>query len=145
MCCKNDPKIVKKLQAKFKNKKYIKVYKIVEVTYDGNVITPYQRASVNAGWNVSNTTKKSVSLKDTKVERGIHVWLEPISQAWCDSGDRRITCYALPSDLLAARYVIDNGRCNFHLVFKKIYIPKKSLRRLTSNLVNGKMEPNPCA
>jgi hypothetical protein len=141
-------KALNKVLKKFGKKEYVEVYKLIRLNkISGGVESPYQKHPIQAGWYTSNTNKKLATKDYVRIEKGIHCYLiekEVVSWYKVQGGLRCIKVYAKVSDLIGAGGSNYNGAGQVHLVFKKIYIPRATLKKFRNySFTDGKLLPDP--
>ena len=140
MCCRNEPKLAKKLyrrikKGKVKFYKIYTVYKVYKSFITLSLYSPIMYTHVNinnpgivkSNSNVKNTTKYRD--KYERVERGIHVYENKkiAEQNKYNRNDKVFEVKVKAEDLLAYNY----KEC--HAVFTKIEIPEKEWNRIIDN------------
>lgn len=114
---------------KIKKNGRITVYKVLEKSSYGNIVTPYRGRRVKSGWLKAGNYKISKILRHGDyVEHGaIHCWEKesPAKHSYpvFANGATVIKCEALVDDFIARGI-------NGDLAFKKIYVSKKQLAKV---------------
>lgn len=132
MCLANSKDDVKKFIKKYKekNKTYVWLYKRVE--FDGKNLIGVHRSKYKykAGWNKSNSRRKTPCYENINISLGIHVSNKVMSSF---GKPIKVKCYI--KDLIGVSepypdYCSGNLGGYQELVFSKIWIPKKTYDKI---------------
>jgi hypothetical protein len=132
MCLVNSKDDVKKFIKKYKekNKTYVWLYKRVE--FDGKNLIGIHRSKYKykAGWNKSNSKRKTPCYENANISLGIHVSNKVISSLGIPI---KVKCYI--KDLIGVSELYSDNYSNTwrgyqELVFSKIWIPKKTYDKI---------------
>lgn len=127
MCLNNNCDDVADFLKKNRRRKIVKVYKLLNRNIRASnpfLYSPYYGKEYIVGENRSNSKRKKPSLKDEKIERGIHVFLDRDAAYF---KLHYMDGYIIVEFTAKVKDVI--GVKNSHAVFRRVYLSKKELSK----------------